>query len=178
MDKTKLVKLAFAPRPHGIKGEVELKLLNPDVEESILEAGMKVWLFPSDQRSGVSSSGEERVIERLSFGNKVIAYFQGVRDRTELEGLLPFEIFLDRESFPEAPEDEVYLVDLVDMEVFSPEDEKLGVLESFSDNGMQYLFEVRLVSGERITLPYVEAFFPKIDLEKKKITMVLPEYTE
>jgi ribosomal 30S subunit maturation factor RimM len=54
----------------------------------------------------------------------------------------------------------------------------LGRLESFSDNGMQYLFEVRLMDGEKIILPYVESFFPQIDLENKKITMVMPEYTE
>lgn len=178
VDKAKLIKMAYAPRPHGIKGEVELKLLNPNLEESILEEGMSVWAFPASEKSSVNQAGEEWVIKRLGFGNKVIAYFEGVTDRTQLEKLLPFEIYLDRESFPEADDDEVYLVDLIDMPVFSPENVKIGVLESFSDNGMQYLFDVRLENGEKITLPYVDAFFPEIDVENKKITMIMPEYSE
>jgi 16S rRNA processing protein RimM len=104
--------------------------------------------------------------------------FEGIKDRTHLETLLPFEIHVPREAFPEPDEDEVYLVDLIDYTVISPEGEKLGSLESFSDNGMQYLFEVRLIDGSKITLPYVEAFFPEIDPEERTITMIMPEYTE
>ncbi len=111
-------------------------------------------------------------------GNKVICQFQGIKDRSHLETLIPFEIFLDREAFPAPPENEVYLVDLIDMMVVNEAGEELGKLESFSDNGMQYLFDVRLNSGEVVTLPYVDLFFPKIDMKNKKITMILPEYTE
>lgn len=176
--KDKLIKLGFVAHPHGIKGEAEIRLLNSNLEESILDDGMVVWLFPQNEKSGLNPKGEEWTISKLRFGNKVIATFAGIKDRTHLETLLPFEIFLDRESFPEPDEDEVYLVDLIDMPVFSPEGVELGVIESFSDNGMQYLFDVRLMDGSRITLPYVDAFFPKVDVENKRVTMVMPEYSE
>lgn len=178
MDKNKLVKLAFVSHPHGIKGEAEIRLLNPDPNESILEEKMKVWLFPSSPKSKIATDGEERTIEKLRFGNKVIAQFEGVKDRTELEGLIPFEIYLDRQAFPEPEEDEFYLIDLMGMDVVNESGEKLGTLESFSDNGMQYLFDVRFINGEKVTLPYVDAFFPEIDMENKKIIMIMPEYTE
>ncbi|HXH29604.1 MAG TPA: ribosome maturation factor RimM [Bacteriovoracaceae bacterium] len=178
MDKSKLVKMAIAPRPHGIRGEVELVLLNPDTSETILKVGIRMYAFPSNEKSSVDPKGEEWMLERFNTGNKVIAFFRGIKDRTHLEKLLPFELYLPREEFPDTDEDEVYLVDLVAMDVFSPEEEKLGKLESFSDNGMQYLFNVRLENGELITLPFVETFFPKIDMEKQRIIMVLPEYTE
>jgi len=92
--------------------------------------------------------------------------------------MIPFEIFLDRDQFPEPENGQVYLVDLIDMMVVSPEGEELGKLESFSDNGVQYLLEVRLLDGSKITLPYVESFFPEVDLENGKITMIMPEYSE
>lgn len=170
--------MALVSHPHGIRGEAELRLLNPDLNDCVLEEGMKVTLYPASDKSSLSNAGESWTIEKLRFGNKVICYFQGVRDRTHLESLLPFEVYLDRNQFPEIEDDEVYLVDLVDMEVVDPEGEHLGRLESFSDNGMQYLFEVRLKDGQLMTLPYVDAFFPKIDMENKKIFMVMPEYTE
>lgn len=178
MKKEELIKLAFAAAPHGIKGEVELRLFNPDPENSILENGMMVWLFPSHPKSKIPSSGQEWKIEKIRFGNKVICQFEGIKDRTHLETLLPFEIYLAREFFPEAQEDEIYLVDLIDMDVINQSGEVIGKLESFSDNGMQYLLDIRLQTGQMITLPYVTAFFPDIDLESKKITMIMPEYTE
>jgi 16S rRNA processing protein RimM len=177
MKKDQLIKLGFVANPHGIKGEAEVRLFN--VDESVLEDGMMVYLFPSSQKSKLSPLGEEWKIQKIRFGNKVICQLDGIKDRTHLESLIPFEIFLDRESFPEPEDDEVYLVDLIDMDVVNEEGVVIGKLESFSDNGMQYLFDVRLAPlGEKITLPYVDAFFPKIDIEKKQITMIMPEYTE
>jgi 16S rRNA processing protein RimM len=177
-ENLKMIKIANVFHPHGIKGEAELRLLNDDHSESILDEGMTVYLYPASEKSQVSKGGEEWVIQKLRFGNKVICTLEGIKDRTHLETLLPFEIHVPREAFPEPDEDEVYLVDLIDYTVISPEGEKLGSLESFSDNGMQYLFEVRLIDGSKITLPYVEAFFPEIDPEERTITMIMPEYTE
>lgn len=178
MDQRKdLIKLAGVTRPHGIKGEAELNLLN-NIEDSILDEEMQVWLIPTSPKSKLKADGEEWTIQKLRFGNKAICLFAGIKDRTHLETLLPFDLYLSRDQFPEPEGDEVYLVDLIEMPVYSPEGEKLGKLESFSDNGQQYLFDVRLESGERITLPYVDAFFPEIDMENKKIVMILPEYTE
>jgi 16S rRNA processing protein RimM len=172
----KMITLATVSQPHGIRGEAELRLLNP--EDSILEEGMTVYLYPSSEKSQLSPGGEEWVISKLRFGNKTICLFEEIKDRTHLETLLPFEVRLPREAFPETDEDEVYLVDLVDMDVVGADGAHLGKLESFSDNGMQYLFNVRLDDGTVVTLPYVEAFFPRVDVEEKKITMILPDYSE
>lgn len=173
-----MIILATAFHPHGLKGEVELRLLNDNYDESVLEEGMKVWIYPYNEKSQVPKDGLEWKILKLSFGNKVRCVFEGLKDRTHLETFLPFEVKLLREDFPETDDDEVYLVDLVDLDVVSPEGVKLGILESFSDNGMQYLFDVRLVDGTLITVPYVDVFFPEINMEEKKIVMIMPEFTE
>jgi 16S rRNA processing protein RimM len=178
MNKDQLIKLAFVAHPHGIKGEAEIRLINPNPEESVLDDDMKVWLFPTSPKSKINQNGEEWRIIKIRFGNKIICQFDGVKDRTHLESLIPFEIFLGREDFPDTPEDEFYLVDLIDMDVVDEEGTVVGKLESFSDNGMQYLFDIRMSTGELMTLPYVDAFFPDIDMEEKKITMIMPDYTE
>jgi 16S rRNA processing protein RimM len=177
MKKEDLIKLGFVANPHGIKGEAEVRLFNAD--DSVLEDGVTVMLYPASAKSKISHHGEEWIIKKIRFGNKVIAQFDGIADRTQLESLIPFEIYMDREAFPDADEDEVYLIDLVDMDIVNEEGVVIGKLESFSDNGMQYLFNVRVGPvGELMTLPYVEAFFPKIDMEKKQITMIMPDYSE
>ena len=178
MNKEQLIKLGFVAHPHGIKGEAELRLINNNPDESVLDDGMKLWLFPSSPKSKINPKGEEWTITKVRFGNKTICQFEGIKDRTHLESLIPFEFYLDREAFPEPDDGEVYLVDLIDMDIVSPEGELLGKLESFSDNGMQYLLDVRMTTGELMTLPYVDAFFPETDVENKKITMIMPDYTE
>lgn len=177
-ENLKMITIANVFHPHGIKGEAELRLLNENHEESILEEGMTVYLYPAAEKSKISKGGEEWLISKLRFGNKVICTFEGMKDRTHLETLLPFEIRVPRDAFPEPEDNEVYLVDLVDWDVVNEAREKVGTLESFSDNGMQYLFEIRLNDGSKMTLPYVDAFFPEIDQEKKQIVMIMPEYTE
>ena len=89
MKKDDLIKLGFVANPHGIKGEAELRLLN--TEDSVLEDGMTVFLFPSTAKSKISQVGEEWKIQKIRFGNKVICQFEGIKDRTHLETLLPFE---------------------------------------------------------------------------------------
>ena len=59
---------------HGIKGEVELRLLNENQDESILDEEMTVYLYPASEKSQLSHHGEEWKIQRLRFGNKVICH--------------------------------------------------------------------------------------------------------
>jgi 16S rRNA processing protein RimM len=176
-EKLKMIKLAFVAHPHGIRGEAELRLVDPNAAD-ILDEGMTVLLYPTNERSQISPGGEEWSIQKLRFGNKIICQFEGVRDRTHLEEMIPFELYLKQDDLPEPEEGEVYLHDLVGMAVQSPQGLLLGKVESLSDNGMQYLLDVKLLSGELVTLPYVEAFFPEVDVENKKVTMITPEYME
>lgn len=170
--------MGSATSPHGIKGEVELRLLNPDFDESVLHDGASLWLYPVNEKSKLKPAGEQWKVAKLRLGNKAICLLEGIKDRTHLETLLPFEFYMERSDFPEADDGEFYLIDLIEAIVISEAGEKIGVLESFSDNGEQYLFNIRLVNGEVLTLPYVESFFPEIDVENKKIIMISPEFTE
>ncbi len=167
-----------ATKPHGIKGEVELHLLNQDFEETSLHEGSELTIWPLSSASKVHPQGEKRKISKLRIGNKVICLLEGIENRTQLEEILPFEFFLPREEFNALEEDQVYLVDLVGMKVVSIEGAELGTLESFSHNGMQYLFDIRMKNGSVLTLPYVDQFFPELDVDQKILTMILPEYTE
>jgi 16S rRNA processing protein RimM len=178
MKKDNLIKMGFVAHPHGIKGEAEIRLLDSNWDDCLLDEQMQVTLFPSNEKSTLDPEGELWTIEKLRFGNKVICHFKGVIDRTHLEKLIPFEIYLDRMQLPESDDDQIYLGDLIGVLVVNPEGQELGKLESFSDNGMQYLLDVRLTDSSLLTLPYVDAFFPEIDVENKKIVMIMPEYTE
>lgn len=171
-----MIKLGSVSRPHGIKGEAELYLFNG--KDSILKNGLKVFLTPESEKSGLNSQGEWREIKSIRFGNKAIVVFADIIDRTHLETLLPFSISLPREAFPALPEGEHYLVDLIGLVCETAEGKRIGVLDSFADNGAQLLAMVKTDKGNSFELPYVKVFFPEVKISEKKIIIVPPEYTE
>ena len=201
MQKKNLIKLARSSQPHGLRGEVSLNLMNPDHEESILKPGLKVWLFPKmDQthlqkdvsrvkESTLSKEGEQWVIEKMRWGRKVLCLLKGIEDRTHLEKLLPFEIYLEREFFPAPQEGEVYLVDLIGAEVWEfdarehadfhdSQKKRVGTLKRFAHNGAQIILLIQTDEGEEILLPFIDQFVPLVKESEKKIFVNLPNYLD
>lgn len=175
-ETSKMIQLGFVSRPHGIKGEAELFLHNP--EDSILENGMKVFLLPEKESSQIPKEGEWREIKSIRFGNKIVVVFDNIIDRTHLETLIPFSVSVARSSFPKLPEGEHYLQDLIGLECETTDGKHFGVIDSFAHNGAQLLAVVRTKSGNAFELPYVKVFFPEVKLAENKIIIVPPEYTE
>ena len=184
MKKNHLIKLAMATHAHGLKGEVVLHLMNPDQENTLLGPGLSVWLFPnnnsrSSKLSALSQEGEQWKIEKIRWGSKILCEFEGIRDRTHIEGLLPLEIYLEREFFPTLDEGEFYLVDLEGAEVFEYESQiKVGTLTSFSDNGAQTILHIQNLKKEEMLLPFIDQFVPEVNVEEKKIWVCLPLYLD
>lgn len=169
----RLVELGSSNRPHGIKGAFCFQLLNP--QESILAKGSIITIFPKTSSSSIPPSGQELKIESIHFGNKVICYLEGVQERNRVEQMLPFNIFYPREKFPNLEKGELYLSDLIGMKVVNQQGEALGHVDSFFDNGAQSVLKVKC-AHEFFELPFVESFFPTIDLENRVMTMIIPEY--
>ena len=175
MKKDELIELGTCNRPHGIKGGFHFFLYNP--EDSILKNGKIVELFPKDSSSSINTSGESFKIKSIQFGNKTICYLDEITDRNIVEAMIPFTIMYPRSKFPKPQEGEFYLNDLVAMEVINTAGETIGEIHSFYDNGAQTVLRIKL-SDEIIDLPFVDNFFPDVDLENKKVTMITPEISE
>ena len=88
--------------------------------------------------------------------------------------MLPLTIFTQRENFNEIEDDEVYLSDLVGLQVYDTEDNQLGFVKNFYDNGAQPVLVVELSDGNKVELPFVETFFPELNLDEEKIVMINP----
>jgi 16S rRNA processing protein RimM len=165
-----LVHLGFCRKPHGIKGGFSFSLFN--VEDSVLQKGFPIVL---KGLSGSVIDEQKYVIAKISFGNKVIAYLEGVNDRNQVEELLPFEIYCYRSDLPE-DEENFYLIDLIGMRVVSHTNaNEIGIVDSIYDNGAQDVIVIVKGSGEKIELPFIDNFFPRYDLEQGFIEVILPE---
>jgi len=162
------VQLGYISGVHGIKGGVVFTLFNP--EESILKNGDKILLKAKD------SKVLEYIIDTISFGNKVIVYFEGINDRDKAEKLISHEVYFPRSAFPEIDPAEYYLADLVGLEVYDHQSKKrLGKVLGFFENRKQVILSL-VINGEKMELPFIKNFFPLIDVAEKRIEMNLPEY--
>lgn len=165
------VEMGFCSRPHGIKGQFQFHLHN--VEDSSLRKGLKVKLIPGNG-SSIKKGGEIFTVKNIQFGNKVICSLNEVDNRNLVEEMIPFTVFISREDFSEADEDEVFLSDLVGMKVLDLESNDIGVVDTFYDNGAQPVLVIAMNVGGLVELPFVESFFPEVDIDKKKIVMNNP----
>ncbi|MBT3983132.1 MAG: 16S rRNA processing protein RimM [Bacteriovoracaceae bacterium] len=169
MSETDYIELARVNRPHGIKGGLSVVLHNK--ESKTLQKGSVVFSRGVDDQNFVKWT-----VDRAQYGNKLIVYLEGMNDRTELEKLLPFDLFIPREHFEDLSSDEFYLVDLINAKVYDFEShQEIGVIENFSDNGMQTIFNMK-IDGKELLLPYTDYFIPEIDVKNKKVFIRLPEY--
>lgn len=170
-----LIKLGVCGKAHGIKGGFQFNLENP--ENSILDEGTKILLIPSDSRSQLPQEGQMFTIQKISFGHKTMAFLEGIDNRNVVEEMIPFEIFVDRNLFPEIDEDEIYLSDLVGLKVYCHSSGKeVGTIKKFYDNTAQAIIVIRGI--QNLELPLIEQFFPVIDLENKRIEVNIPEVIE
>lgn len=175
MQKEGLVELGICGRPHGIKGGFQFKLYNPT--ESVLKKNSVITLFPKDATSSLKSEGEEFTISNIHFGNKVICYLKEINDRNLVEKMLPFSIFYPRDKFPKLADDEIYISDLLGLNIVNQQGVVIGKVENHYDNGAQTILKIK-VNGKYEELPFIDNFFPKVDLENKTITYIAAEFEE
>jgi 16S rRNA processing protein RimM len=149
---------------HGIKGEVKLKSFTAD------PAGIAAY------GPLLTSRGESLEIERLKVQKDgFIAVLKTVRDRNKAEALKGVELFLLRGQMPEPENDEVYIHDLIGLTALS-RGEKFGTVIAVPNFGAGDLLEIRREGeSETVLVPYAESYVPEIDLDRRELTLDLPE---
>ena len=77
-------------------------------------------------------------------------------------------------SFPKLKSGEVYYCDFVGLRVISDQEIVLGEVTNFYENHGQLILALN-ISNNSMELPYVESFFPKVDWQKRELTLIEPE---
>lgn len=175
MKKNDLIELGTCNRPFGIKGGFHFFLHS--AQESILKDKAEIILMPKDSGSSLDPDGETHIIKSIQIGNKAVCYLENITDRNIVEKMIPFAIFYPRSKFPEAQDGEFYLNDLVGVEVFNQSGKRVGEVHSSYDNGAQTVLRIK-TKTEIIDLPFIDNFFPEVDIENNKIVMNQPEMME
>jgi 16S rRNA processing protein RimM len=169
-----LVEVGYCAKPHGIKGAFHFVVGN--TQDSVLDEGLDIYLFPTGPKSQVSKEGEKHKIAKITFGHKVMVNLEGVNDRNQVEAMIPFSINVSRADFPETDEGEIYITDVIGCKALNIEtDEEIGVVHDFYDNGAQIVLKINTKNGIE-EVPFVDQFVPEIDIENKIVKVRLLEF--
>ena len=115
-----LLRVGVIANTHGIRGEVKVfpttdeKERFKDLKKVILDMGK-----------------EQKVLEIQSvrfFKNLVILKFKGIDNINDIEMYKGKDLLVTREDAVPLEEGEYFIADLLDLDVYSDEDEKIGVL--------------------------------------------------
>ena len=162
-----LLRVGVIANTHGIRGEVKVfpttdeKERFKDLKKVILDMGK-----------------EQKVLEIQSvrfFKNLVILKFKGIDNINDIEMYKGKDLLVTREDAVPLEEGEYFIADLLDLDVYSDEDEKIGVLYDVMQTGANDLYVVKTEEGKEILLPAIDECILDIDLEESRMTVHIME---
>ena len=148
---------------HGINGQVKVKSLS-DFEERFLKPGIR-WL----QQENESPSKIELVSGFKQPGREIfIVKFQGINTRNRAEQLKKFKILVKAETLPKLKKEEFHLLELVNLEVKTFEDDELKKIGKVInlENEKNNLLVIELFQNQKkVLVPFVKEIVPLIDIK-------------
>jgi len=158
-----LVAVATIGRPSGLKGACSLF----PIGETLLSADFPIEIWIGND-SGVRKitlseiSGEMRNYR---------AYFDGISDRDEADELKNLLLYIEKERLPKLEDGEFYFRDLLGLSVEDETGEVLGTVKEIFNYPTTDAFDVRLINGRTITIPFKDEIVKKVIVGEKKIVV-------
>lgn len=137
--------MAAVTGPHGIAGEVKLKLFADDV-------------------AAFTSFNNGALTLRSLRGN--IARFAEVPDRNAAEALRGTELTVPRSALPPLEEGEYYHADLLGLPAASETGEAIGQVVAVENFGAGDVIEIERPNGKRFMVPMNQQAVPKWDNQR------------
>lgn len=156
--------LAEVARPHGVRGELRLKVYNSDSD-----------LLPSLREVLVKRpDGSERLMPLASVRGAdegyLLAKLTGVDDRDAADVLRGAQLCVRRDSFPPLDEGEFYACDVIGSRLFGPTGE-LGIVEDLVTYPTADVIVVRFRGGSKSEIPLLDDYIGEIDVAHGRVVL-------
>lgn len=148
---------------HGLKGEVKVF---PTTDDPTRYKKLKEVIIEPDK-----ANIKLKIQSARFFKNLVIVKFHGIDDINDVEKYKGKDIFVSRENAVPLEENEYYIADLIDMDIYNEEDEKIGILHDVMQTGANDVYVINLDDGRELLLPVIEETVLDIDIENNKIVI-------
>jgi len=158
--RPKYLIVAETHRPHGLGGEIEASSLTDFPDR--FKAGAVLHLSPP------VTEIERLVIERVKeTPNGLLVKFKGIESREDAERIAKHALVIPVEEAATLPDGDIWIHDIIGIEVFTVEGEFLGVVRDVFRTGSN---DVYVVANEReYLIPAIKDVIKEISLEKNKM---------
>ena len=150
-------------RPHGVKGEVWVKIIN------------KADKFLDGQTNKVLLGVRQVPYELESFRvhrNGLLVKLAGCDDRNNADILRGSEVYISVDQMKPLRPNEYYVNDLIGLSVFTENGEHIGDLAEVLPTGANDVYSINGEDGE-ILLPAIKSVIKSVDLMERKMTVRL-----
>ena len=178
--------LAHLLRPQGRKGEVLAELLT-DFPERFEERRAVFLARPGFAGEASAARSAEVVRFWLPVGKnegRIVLHFAGVESISDAETLAGLDVMIAREERVALDDESAYISELIGCTVYDGAT-RVGVVADVQfamtpDGGRRLeeaapLLAVTSVDGDEVLVPFAKAFLVGVDVEARRIDMLLPE---
>lgn len=150
---------------HGVKGEVKVYPTTDDPNRF------------KDLKNLILDTGKEMLpleIEGVKFFKQmVILKFKGIDNINDIEKYRGRDLLITRDQAVKLEEDEYFIFDLIDSEVFTEDGSKLGILTEILTTAANDVYVIKTEEGKEVLLPSIKECILNVNTEEKKITVHL-----
>lgn len=171
------VPVAEIARPHGVHGEVRLRIFNEHSDLLLRRPPVRLRLPDGEER-------DVKLVAARPTNKALLVQLAGVDDRDAAEALRGAVVCVPRDVFPALEEGEFYACDLEGAEVLTPEGEPLGRVQGVVSYPSCDALVVALVEERSKTpgkkpatleIPLVETYVAAVDPDKRTVQLVTLE---
>ena len=145
---------------HGIKGEVKIYPYTDDIDNL---SNIKEFYLDKELKS-------KCIVEHCRVHkNMLITKIKDIANPNIALKLKDKDIYISKDSLDELDEGTYYIFDLVGLEVFDMEDNKIGILNDVQNSGANDVYEVLTLDNKKIYLPAIRQVIKKVDIKNKKM---------
>ncbi len=146
---------------HGVRGEVKVFPTTDDagrfkkLKEVLLDTGKELKTM--------------EIAQVKFFKNMVILKFKGYDTINEIEIYKGKDLLVTRDHAVKLGPDENFIADLIGLEVFTDQGERLGSLTDVLKTGANDVYEVIMENGKQVLLPAIKQCILQVDLDAGKV---------
>ena len=163
-----LLTLGIILKTRGLKGEVKVKSFTNFAPQRYKKKN-KVYLYNEK-----TSDLKEVHVASYSF-NQGFDYVSFV-ELNDINLVLPYigyQIVVKKEEQPPLKKDNYYFSDLIDCEVVDQNQKMIGKVTKVEEYSANETLRIKLNNGKVLLLPFVKAFIKNVNIEEKRIDVVL-----
>lgn len=159
--KEDFLRVGVIANTHGIRGEVKVYPTTDDIKRF------------GDLKEVILDTGSNHMTLTVSgvkyFKNMVILKFKGIDNINDIEKYKGKDLLVARENAVPLGENEYFIADLIDMEVYDEKEERLGVLKDVMQTGANDVYVIMLEDGRELLLPNIDECVLEVNTEENRM---------